>query len=48
MIAVSIFREKWSGYLCFTFLLLLSYYDDYRCEQQWIKDGAVTKDDIGI
>ena len=48
MIAVSIFVEKWCGYICFTFLLLLSYYNDYKCEQQWLKDGSVTKEDLGL
>jgi uncharacterized membrane protein len=46
MIAVSIFVEKWSGYLAFTFILLLSYYNDYKCESQWIKDGSVRIEDL--
>lgn len=48
MIAVSIFVEKWSGYLAFTFILLFSYYNDYKCEQQWLQDGSVTKEDLGL
>ncbi len=48
MIAVSIFVERWCGYVCFTFLLLLSYYNDYKCERQWIVDGSVTKEDLGL
>lgn len=49
MIAVSIFTERWSGYICFTFLLLLlSYYNDYKCEKQWLSDGSVTTEDLRL
>jgi hypothetical protein len=48
MIAVSIFVERWNGYICFTFLLLLSYYNDYKCEQQWIKDENVRREDLKL
>jgi hypothetical protein len=48
MIAVSIFVEKWSGYLAFTFILLFSYYNDYKCEEQWLLDGSITKEDLAL
>jgi hypothetical protein len=48
MIAVSIFVERWNGYICFTFFLLVSYYNDYKCEEQWLQDGSVKKEELKL
>jgi len=46
MLISTIFKDRWVGYIWLTGLLILSYGHDYKCEQQWIKDGAIKEEDL--
>lgn len=44
MLFISICREKISGYIMLTIILILSYVHDYLNECQWKKDGSMSDD----
>lgn len=46
MIAFTIFKDRITAYVCLTFLLCSSYYHNYKCEEQWIKDGSARLEDF--
>lgn len=46
MFIVTLFNDRIIGYIILTFLLFYSYYHNAKCEEQWIKDGSVRKEDL--
>jgi hypothetical protein len=46
MVALSIFTDRIFGWTYLTLLLILTYVIDAKKEKQWIKDGAITKEDL--
>lgn len=46
MIGVTIFQDRIWGYVAFTFFLVSAIYNDYKKEEQWMKDGSMKPSDL--
>jgi len=46
MVFVTIFNDRWTGYIFLTGWLLISYWHNAKQEQQWIKDGSMRREDL--
>lgn len=46
MLFMAIFNGAFVGWVFLTVLLIWSYYNDAKKEEQWIKDGAITEEQL--
>jgi hypothetical protein len=46
MAVVTIFNDRMYFYVLFTLILIGSYYRNAKCEEQWIKDGSLKRNDM--